>query len=260
MTRFLTKSRNDNSGTDITKMAPTRFFISAPFGNHIKSKSCISVCGTYTLKPRGNRVWSILRSLRYNKEVGGWTNNLGLPNPGIEVGLQKTNKEKEILSIAEVERYDFLELNNIIPQDQNIELNLSCPNIEKKLTWESAAVFPKNSSTKREWCIAKLSPLTTPEELRHIIEGLGFTQLHFSNTLPFGDAGGISGPVLNKFTMELIELCRSEWKDDVEIIAGGGVRDLGAVMEYLAAGANHISIGSVCFNPFKLRKLLKSIG
>ena len=45
----------------------------------------------------------------------------------------------------------------------------------------------------------------------------------------------------------------------MEIIAGGGVRDLGAVMEYLGAGANHISIGSVCFNPFKLRKLLKTI-
>ena len=196
---------------------------------------------------------------QYNREVGGWTNNLGLPNPGIEVGLQKTNKEKEILSIAEVDRYDFLELTNIIPQDQNIELNLSCPNIEKKLTWESAAVFAKNSSDKREWCIAKLSPLTTPEELRYIIEGLGFTQLHFSNTLPFGDAGGISGPVLKEFTVELIEMCRSEWGDDVEIIAGGGVRDLGAVMEYLAAGANHISFGSVCFNPFKLRKLLKTI-
>ena len=120
-------------------------------------------------------------------------------------------------------------------------------------------MFANNSSDKREWCIAKLSPLTTPEELRYIIEGLGFTQLHFSNTLPFGDAGGISGPVLKEFTVELIEMCRSEWGDDVEIIAGGGVRDLGAVMAYLAAGANHISIGSVCFNPFKLRKLLKTI-
>ena len=126
-------------------------------------------------------------------------------------------------------------------------------------TWESAKVFTRKKML-REWCLAKLSPLTTPEELRYIIEGLGFTQLHFSNTLPFGDAGGISGPVLNKFTLELIEMSRSEWGDDIEIVAGGGVRDFAAVMEYLAAGANHISIGSVCFNPFKLRKLLKSIG
>jgi dihydroorotate dehydrogenase len=235
-----------------------RFFISAPFGNHIKSKKTISVTGTWTLKPRGNRIWSVLRSLRYNKEVGGWTNKLGLPNPGIEVGLDQT-KPNEVLSIAEMEKGDFFELEKIIPQEQNIELNLSCPNIERCFTWESAKVFTRSVAAFRTWCIAKLSPLTTPEELCFIVEELGFTQLHFSNTLPFGDVGGISGPVLNKFTVELIELCRERWGNDVEIIAGGGVRDFAGVMEYLAAGANHISIGSVCFNPFKLRKLLKTI-
>ena len=266
MTKFLMKSlkeitKDHNDSTRMTSneisQRDTRFFISAPFGNYIKSKKTIPVTGTWTLKPRGNRLWAVLRTLRYNREVGGWTNKLGLPNPGITVGLSKI-QPNEILSIAEVDRYDFLELNNIIPQDQNLELNLSCPNLEKKLTWESAAVFAKNSSN-REWCIAKLSPLTTPEELSYIVKELGFTQLHFSNTLPFGDAGGISGPVLRSFTVELIELSREKWGNDVEIIAGGGVRDFAAVMEYLAAGANHISIGSVCFSPFKLRKLLKSI-
>ena len=252
MTKFLTKDRNDS-----TKMAPTRFFISAPFGNHIKSKKTISVTGTWTLKPRGNRLWAILRTLRYNKEVGGWTNSLGLPNPGIATGLNKI-QPNEVISIAEVEKGDFYELERIIPQDQSIELNLSCPNVERCFTWESAKVFTR-SAAFRTWCIAKLSPLTTPEELCFIVEELGFTQLHFSNTLPFGDVGGISGPVLRRFTVELIELCREKWGNDVEIIAGGGVRDFAGVMEYLAAGANHISIGSVCFNPFKLRKLLKTI-
>ena len=153
-------------------------------------------------------------------------------------------------------RGDFQKLADLIPENQNLELNLSCPNVEKKLTWDSARVLLNDS---RKWCIAKLSPLTTTEVLRFIIERLGFTQLHFSNTLPFGDAGGISGPVLRSFTVELIELCRKEWGESVEIIAGGGVRDLSAVMEYLAVGANHISLGSVCFNPFVLRKLLKSL-
>ena len=252
MTKFLTKDRHDSS-----KMAPTRFFISAPFGNYIKSKKTISVTGTWTLKPRGNRLWAVVKTLRYNKEVGGWTNKLGLPNPGIATGLNKT-QPNEVLSIAEVEKKDFYKLEKIIPQDQNIELNLSCPNVERCFTWESAKVFTRKKGM-REWCIAKLSPLTTPEELCFIVEDLGFTQLHFSNTLPFGDVGGISGPVLRAYTIELIEMCRERWGDDVEIIAGGGVRDLGAVMEYLGVGANHISIGSVCFNPFKLRKLLKTI-
>jgi dihydroorotate dehydrogenase len=43
----------------------------------------------------------------------------------------------------------------------------------------------------------------------------------------------------------------------VTIIAGGGVSDFGAVYEYLKEGANHVSLGSVCFNPFKLRKILR---
>jgi dihydroorotate dehydrogenase len=240
------------------KKEEPRYFISAPFGNWIKPQGTIPVTGTWTFDPRGNRLWAVVKTLRYNKEAGGWTNKLGLPNPGIKVGLQKT-KPTEVLSIAETERGDFWKLSRIIPENQNIELNLSCPNLEKVFSWEGASVFAKNSSTERTWCIAKLSPLTTPEELQFLIEELGFTQLHFSNTLPFGDAGGISGPVLREFTVELIKLCRERWGDAVTIVAGGGVRDLSAVTEYISAGANHISIGSVCFNPFTFRKLLKSI-
>jgi len=37
------------------------------------------------------------------------------------------------------------------------------------------------------------------------------------------------------------------------------VQDFSGVMDYLLAGANHVSLGSVCFNPFKLRKLLRSL-
>ena len=91
-----------------------------------------------------------------------------------------------------------------------------------------------------------------------MIDELGFTQLHFSNTLPLGgDGGGLSGVTLRPYTLELIRLVRENWGDAVEIIAGGGVSDFGAVYEYLNEGANHVSLGSVCFNPFKLRKILK---
>ena len=179
---------------------------------------------------------------------------MGLPNPGLHAGLEKT-KSSEVLSIAEINKGDFERMNDMIPVDQNIELNLSCPNVEKNLSWESARIF---SSRDRDWCIAKLSPLTTPEELEFVIEYLGFSQLHFSNTLPTVK-GGMSGPVLRTYTNDLIELVRDKWGSSVEIIAGGGVSDFGAVLDYLSNGADHISLGSVCFNPFKLRKLLRSL-
>ena len=233
-------------------MKNPNYFISAPFGNYIKPKGIIPVAGTFTLNARGNRFWAVLKTLRYNSAQQGWVNRLGLPNPGIREGLKK---ESTVISIAEIDKGDFQRLNVLIPENQSIELNLSCPNLNKKLSWESAKCF---NSEKREWCIAKLSPLTTPEELKFVVEFLGFTQLHFSNTLPTVQ-GGLSGPMLRGYTTELIELARSEYGNSVEIIAGGGVSDFGSVTNYLSSGANHISLGSVCFNPFKLRKLLRSL-
>ena len=228
------------------------YFIAAPFGNYIKPKGCIPVAGTFTLNARGNRFLAVAKTLRYNSAQGGWVNKLGLPNPGIRNGLEKN---PTVISIAEIDKGDFQRLNVLIPENQSIELNLSCPNLDKKLSWESAKCFTPNT---RKWCIAKMSPLTTPEEIKFVVEHLGITQLHFSNTLPT-IRGGLSGPMLRGYTTELIELARSEYGDSVEIIAGGGVSDFGSVTDYLSSGANHISLGSVCFNPFKLRKLLRKL-
>ena len=243
-----------------------RFFISAPFGNYIKPKGTIPVTGTFTLHPRGNRLWSILTTLRYSRKHNGWVNRLGLPNPGIQKGLASVseNPQNNVMSIAETERGDFQKMNHIIPLDQSLEINLSCPNIERlnningssTLPMDGARFFTKVKS--RKWCIAKLSPLTDGDEIEFVIEELGFKQIHFSNSLPLPNGrGGLSGSTLKPYTMKLIDLVRERWGDRIEIIAGGGVDDFGAVSDYLAAGANHVSIGSVCFNPFKLRKLLK---
>ena len=229
------------------------FFISAPFGNYIKHKDAISVTGTWTLNPRGNRLLAIIKSLRYNRTHRGWTNKLGLPNPGIKKGLNRTFPN-EVLSIAEIERGDFRKINDLIPSNQSIELNLSCPNLGKILPWDEIKIFPK---TKRKWCIAKVSPLTTPEELEYIIDIAGFRQIHFSNTLPVKE-GGLSGSCLIPYTIELIRLVRENWKnEDIEIIAGGGVQDQAHVLEYMKEGANHVSLGTVCFNPYKVYKLFQ---
>ena len=234
-------------------------FIAAPFGNWIKPAGCIAVNGTYTLEPRGNVLWSIAKSLRYDFRRQGWTNRLQLPNPGVVVGLERIVSRNEVLSIAEVNRGDFKELVQIIPTDQSIELNLSCPNLGTALPWDSTEVFIKykGMNWEREWCIAKLSPLTTPEQLEFLIDDLGFTQLHFSNTLPWRGAGGLSGHVLRPYTLELIKLVRENWGDSVTIIAGGGIKNWQNIYQYLSKGADHVSLGSVCFNPLALRKILR---
>ena len=229
-------------------------FIAAPFGNYIKPIGCIPVTGTYTLHPQGNRVWSVIKSLRYDFKKQGWTNNMGLPNPGVKVGLER-HIYGEVLSIAEIERNDFKKLYREIPEGINVELNLSCPNV-RNLPWDSTEIFARNSE-KRKWCICKVSPTVTPEDLEFLITKLGFTQIHASNTLPIQGCGGLSGRTLIPYTLDIIRLIREEWPE-VTIIAGGGVDNFGAVYEYLNEGADHVSLGSVCFNPFKLRKILKN--
>ena len=235
-----------------------KVFIAAPFGNYLSFDNTISVTGTWTLQHRAGtwkRLWRIASTLRYDFKLKGWVNNLGLPNEGIEVGLEKTLPD-QVLSIAGIERNDWIQLESVIPENQSIELNLSCPNVSERTVWNDLPVFFLGD--KREWCIAKVSPLITPEQLQFLIEEVGFTQLHLCNTLPVL-RGGLSGEVLRSYVLNHLEFIRNEWGDGLELIAGGGVNGIGAASDYLAAGANHLSLGSVCFNPWKARTLVRKL-
>jgi len=238
-----------------------KFFIAAPFGNYIKYHSfnnIIPVTGTWTLKYRGawiKRIFKMSKTLRYSIKHRGWTNKLGLPNPGIEVGLAKTNNN-EVLSIAELEKGDFEKLSYLIPIDQSVEINLSCPNIKggEKLPWDDVKYFNRERSIKREYCIAKISPLTTTDELKFLIDEIGFNQIHCCNTLPV-KKGGLSGKELKPYVDKLISIIRTNWGTEIEIIAGGGVVSKKNAIDYIEKGADHISLGTVCFTPWKIKNI-----
>ena len=84
-----------------------------------------------------------------------------------------------------------------------------------------------------------------------------YRQIHFSNTLPT-QHGGLSGPALRPYTTELIKLMKSI-NSAVTIIAGGGVQYYSDILQYQLLGADHVSVGSVCFNPYKLYQIFKSV-
>ena len=230
-------------------------FIAAPFGNWIKPVGCVPVTGTYTLHPRGIRLWRIAKTLRYSWKMNGWTNALGLPNPGFRDGMHR-HIRGEVLSIAEVTKGDFKKMDNEIPADFDLELNLSCPNLERaRLPLDNIERFLFGGN--RKWCIAKISPLTTPEELEFLIEKIGFSQIHACNTLPIPKLGrGLSGATLVPYVNEIISVIRESWPE-VTIVAGGGVKNWQDIYRYLSKGADHVSLGTVCFNPLALRKILK---
>ena len=67
-----------------------------------------------------------------------------------------------------------------------MELNISCPNLEKDPIKEDLQKFILN----REWCILKLSHLVTQQEI-DTYYNIGFRQFHVSNTFPTKEVASI---------------------------------------------------------------------
>tara|TARA_B100000035_G_scaffold263627_1_gene235377 strand:- start:112 stop:804 length:693 start_codon:yes stop_codon:yes gene_type:complete len=226
------------------------YFISAPFGNYIKRSYAISVTGTWTLHPRPGRLKQILKTLRYTKQ--GWRNKLGLRNPGLRAGMLKTDYNS-CLSLAAIQPEDWLSMYGIISRQRNIELNISCPNLgthEDTTNFEGFNLFTNQQS---QWCIVKIPPLATNDLVDKIVD-LGYTQIHASNTLPT-DKGGLSGKVLVPHTLRLIDYIKQKYPH-ITVIAGGGVYSKKDAQTYLDEGADHISLGTVCFTPWKLKGIV----
>ena len=57
------------------------------------------------------------------------------------------------------------------------------------------------------------------------------------------------------YTLKIIDYIKSNYKD-VKVIAGGGVYSKQDAKRYLDAGADHISLGSVCFTPWKIKGII----
>ena len=246
------------------------FFISPPFGNYLAFNNCISIKGSYTLEPRDGLFLQIVKTLRYSFEHGGWINKIGLRNVGLDEGVRRYLENKvnsggwfsggeEVVSIAICDKMEIPKIIEKIPEDMSIEINVSCPNHNifrgnKDETPEFG--LERFLNNKRKWCIIKLSPLEPLSVVDHYYD-VGFRQFHCSNTFPIHKTlgngeraylGGLSGPFLRPYTEALIDYLRN--KDDVEIIAGGGVRSVEDAECYKKMGADHISASSLFFNPF----------
>ncbi len=222
-------------------------FIAAPFGNYVKTKDTISVTGSWTVEKRTGRIKQVVKTLRYTKR--GWVNKIGLRNPGLEYGLKNHNLN-EVMSIAGINPNDWITFSEQIPKNYDLEINLSCPNIEFH---ETSGIENFEIKNKR-WFIGKISPLTTYDELEFYIEKFKFKQIHACNTLPV-EKGGLSGKELIPYTEKFIKHIKKHYPS-VAIIAGGGVQTKKDIENYINLGADHISLGTICFNPLNLRKLL----
>lgn len=225
-------------------------FISPPFGNYINLPKTKSIKGSFTLYPRDGLFSQILKTLRFSFEHNGWINKIGLRNKGIDWAVDKYKNSffnfyrNSIISIAimnEDEIDIFLEK---IPDKMDLEINVSCPNTEHSLVCNNIHKF---LNSERKWCSVKLAP-NTDTRLIDSYYKQGFRQFHCSNTLPV-ENGGLSGPTLIPYTVNLVKYIKENY-EDVEVVAGGGIRDMSTLKKYKYYGADHFSVSSLLFNPF----------
>ncbi len=225
------------------------FFINPPFSNYLNLPNTISIKGSYTLEPRTGLFLQIVKTLRYSFEYGGWINKIGLRNPGIDYAIKNYKKGEHIVSIAILNKNEIPKILNKIPDNMDIELNVSCPNAEKHMCTEGLNKF---INSKRDWCIIKLSPKCNTKLIDNYYEE-GFRQFHCSNTIPIKE-GGLSGKSIIPFNESLIKYINTNYKD-VEIISGGGITKMEDINKYKYIGANHFSASTVFFCPYLSTKL-----
>ena len=221
------------------------FFIGPPFGNYIRLPDTVPIKGSFTLEERTGLLMQIYKTLYYSKVHEGWVNKIGLRNKGIDYAIKDFEKgnKNDVYSIAVLKKEDIPILVKKIPENMNIELNVSCPNAEKKMETDGLEQF---LNPLRRWCIVKLSP-TVDSKLVDKYYNVGFRQFHCSNTIPVED-GGLSGRKIIPYTDKHIMYIRKHYPN-CEIIAGGGVNTWGVAKHYSLLGANHFAASTVFFNP-----------
>lgn len=218
-------------------------FIGPPFGNYISLPGCKSVKGSYTLEKRQGLLKQIINTLYYDFTLKGWVNKIGLRNKGIDYGIKNYNHKTDIISIAILKEDDIEKFKKKLPENTNIEINISCPNINKQLINTNLQGFLND---KREWCIIKCSPHIKQQQLDNYYN-MGFKQFHFCNTIPVKN-GGLSGKTLIPYTQELSKNMKTKY-NDVTIITGGGIQSWEDLKNYKYG--DHHAISTVFFNPIK---------
>ena len=220
------------------------------------------VTKTVTPEPRqGNR------PVRIAETDYGMLNSIGLENPGIDALLdEKLPQLAELgvaiwVSIGGFAASDYAELCGALDDREEvaaIELNLSCPNVEEAP--ESAAeIVAAGRARTAKALYAKLSPAASDvAEIALAVQAAGADGLSLVNTirglsldektlLPTlgSESGGYSGPALKPIALAAVHRCYRA--TGLPIVGMGGIWTGRDALEFVAAGASAVALGTVLF-------------
>jgi dihydroorotate dehydrogenase (NAD+) catalytic subunit len=220
------------------------------------------VTKTVTPAPReGNR------PTRIAETDHGMLNSIGLENPGIDALLEeKLPRLAELgvpiwVSVGGFAALDYADLCAALdPRGEvtTIELNLSCPNVEEAAESAAEIVAAARAATDKP-LYAKLSP-ASPDvaEIALAVQAAGADGLSLVNTIrglaldrrtlePVlgSETGGYSGPALKPIALAAVYRCYRA--TGLPIVGMGGIASGRDALEFVAAGASEIALGTVLF-------------
>ena len=215
---------------------------------------------------------------RMAETPSGMLNGIGLQGPGIEDFIQNDlswlsqKGAKTIVSIAGNNVEEFGKVADKlrdIPGVIAIEVNISCPNVENRgqvFACDPYAAADVINNVRRNVSasiplFAKLSPdVTDITEIAKSVVKAGADGLSVINTLLgmvidtdtllpklSGKTGGLSGPAIRPVAVRCVYQIRRALPN-IPIIGMGGIRNGRDAIEFFAAGANAISVGTTVFN------------
>jgi dihydroorotate dehydrogenase (NAD+) catalytic subunit len=225
------------------------------------------------LNPRSGRA-----TPRMAETPSGMLNGIGLQGPGIDDFIENDlswlsqKGAKTIVSIAGNNVAEFGKVADKlrdIPGVIAIEVNISCPNVENRgqvFACDPYAAADVINNVRRNVSasiplFAKLSPdVTDITEIAKSVVKAGADGLSVINTLlgmvidtdtlrPLlsGKTGGLSGPAIRPVAVRCVYQIRKALPN-VPIIGMGGIRNGRDAIEFFAAGADAISVGTTVFN------------
>ncbi|MCA6080039.1 MAG: dihydroorotate dehydrogenase [Endomicrobium sp.] len=238
------------------------------------------VTKTITLEPRAGNLQP-----RIAEVASGMLNTIGLQNIGVkafvEEPLEKLNKigVPVVVSVAGAAVSEYVETVKILGRQNGIsaiELNLSCPNLKKKIICHDLLlmqdVIRGVKKVSKVPVIAKLSPLVTDiSELALTAQNAGADGVTLANTYPAMAIdirtfkpklstvkGGMSGACVKPMSVRCVYDAYQSVK--IPIIGCGGIMTGEDAVEFILAGATVVSVGSSSLvSPGNLIKVIDEI-